>query len=113
VRRRDYANDLGEWLASRPADPQLVRASTTTTRSSATPRRAGTRRSPPVAAQVPVVETDSQTMRRRAPQRAMDWADRHGVGYLAWGWWVLPTRLPKLALIADAAGRRGRRTGRR
>ena len=55
----------------------------------------------PIAAQVPVVtgefgDTDCQLA------DYMDWADRHGVGYLVWAWWVLPdSACSTLAVLAD------------
>jgi hypothetical protein len=46
-------------------------------------------------------ETDCQT----SPQAFMDWADRHGVGYLMWAWWVLPeTDCSTLTVLADTKG---------
>ena len=60
----------------------------------------------PIAAETPVVtgefgETDCQTN----PESFMDWADRHGVGYLMWAWWVLPeTGCSTLAVLADVNG---------
>jgi hypothetical protein len=36
----------------------------------------------------------------------MKWADRHGVGYLMWAWWVLPdTKCSALAVLANVNGR--------
>ena len=61
----------------------------------------------PIAAEAPVVtgefgETDCQTSN---VESFMDWADRHGVGYLMWAWWVLPdTACSTLAVLADVKG---------
>src|SRR5439155_1650312 len=65
----------------------------------------------PVAAQVPVVATEIGDDGCRAGHvaRFIDWADRHGVGYLAWEW-VLPDGRyschggTAYSLIADTRG---------
>jgi endoglucanase len=90
----DYANDLTEWLANRPSDPQNQVAASFHNYQLKPCENAACWNSTiaSVAAQVPVVtgEFDQEVC---APsnfdEEYMTWADQHGVGYLAWGWWVL------------------------
>ncbi|HEX3834525.1 MAG TPA: cellulase family glycosylhydrolase [Solirubrobacteraceae bacterium] len=94
-----FANDLSQWLANEPSDPDHQLAAS----------YHGYQGEPcgtlscwdstiaPVAAQVPVVtgefdedDFDSATCANRTPSTFdadyMNWADQHGVSYLAWGW---------------------------
>jgi hypothetical protein len=105
---RDYANDLGEWLANRPPDDQLVASFHNYNGQVCHTVACWDQTIAPVAAQVPVVtgefgETDCGDGLLNG---YMDWADRHGVGYLAWGWWVLvkEPQCSTLALLADQQG---------
>ena len=105
---RDYANDLGEWMANRPADNQLVASFHNYNGQTCHTTACWDQTIAPVAAQVPVItgefgETDCGDNMLNA---YMDWADRHGVGYLAWGWWVLrdQPQCGTLALLADQQG---------
>ncbi|MGD9694634.1 MAG: glycoside hydrolase family 5 protein [Thermoleophilia bacterium] len=108
----DYANDLREWLASRPADGQLVASFHNYDGQRCSTVACWDAEIAPVAAQVPVVagefgETDCSPAH---DQRWMSWADAHGVGYLAWQWVVLaPSEranpaCASLVLIEDVAG---------
>ena len=90
----DYANDLTQWLTFRPNDPLGQEAASFHNYQGKACDNAGCWNSTiaSVAAQVPVVtgEFDQDIC---APsnfdEEYMTWADEHGVGYLAWGWWVL------------------------
>ena len=91
----NYANDLTGWLSHEPTDParparrlvpQLPGPDAATT------SPAGTRRSHPSPRRCrsSAGEFDQNV---GAPSTFdvdyMNWADLHGVSYLAWGWWVL------------------------
>lgn len=90
----DYANDLTQWLTFRPNDPLGQVAASFHNYQGKACDNAGCWNSTiaGVAAQFPVVtgEFDQDVC---APsnfdEEYMTWADQHGVGYLAWGWWVL------------------------
>jgi hypothetical protein len=92
----DYANDLRSWLAFKPADGQLVASlhSYDGQRCSAT--ACWNSEVAALAAQVPVVigefgaDSSSATAVSTYDEGLMSWADAHGIGYLAWAWWVLP-----------------------
>jgi proline racemase len=39
-------------------------------------------------------------------KRYMSWADKRGIGYLAWAWWVLRNkRCNQLSVLANASGK--------
>jgi hypothetical protein len=91
VAGRDYGNDLGEWLANKPADDQLVADFHNYKSQVCHTVACWDSVIAPVAAQVPVVSTefgqsDCQDDHLNA---FMNWADGKGIGYLAWAWWVL------------------------
>ena len=102
----DYASDLREWLANQPADKQVIASFHNYGGHLCHNERCWDDVIAPIAAEAPVVtgefgETDCQT----SPETFMDWADRHGVGYLMWAWWVLPdTDCSTLTVLADAKG---------
>ena len=97
-----YANDLSGWLSHEPTDPdgQLAASFHNYEGQACSSPACWDAQVAPVAAQVPVVggEFDQNVC---APSTFdvdyMNWADLHGVSYLAWGWWVLSP-----AEIADA-----------
>lgn len=108
----DYANDLRGWLAARPDDGQLVASFHNYNGQRCQDQACWDAEIAPVAAQVPVVtgefgETDCKDTHDR---RYMDWADAHGVGYLAWQWVVLAPNeratpaCASLTLINDVQG---------
>ena len=85
---RNYANDLGQWLASRPDDDQLVAAwhnyqgqgcSTACWNSTVTT----------VAASVPVLMTEfgDTTGGHAYFDSVVTWAQAHGIGTIPWAWW--------------------------
>ena len=98
----DYANDLSQWAEHAPDDPlNQEAASFHNYMGKACDNPAcWNAQVAPVAADVPVVtgefDEDNYTEPHCASktpstfdQEYMSWADGHGVGYLAWGWWVL------------------------
>jgi endoglucanase len=103
----DYASDLRAWLANRPGDKQVVASFHNYGGHLCHNAACWDEVIQPIAAEAPVVtgefgETDCQT----SPASFMDWADRHGVGYLMWAWWVLPdTACSTLAVLADVKGK--------
>jgi endoglucanase len=102
----DYASDLRAWLANRPGDKQVVASFHNYGGHLCHNVACWDEVIQPIAAEAPVVtgefgETDCAT----SPKTFMDWADRHGVGYLMWAWWVLPdSACSSLAVIADVKG---------
>lgn len=98
----DYANDLSGWVDHAPDDPLNQEAASFHNYMGKACDSVACWNSQiaPVAANVPVVTgefdednyTESQCQNTAAStfdQDFMTWADQHGVGYLAWGWWVL------------------------
>ena len=96
-----YANDLSGWLAHEPDDParQLAASFHNYTGEACATEACWNGEIAPVAARVPVVtgefdEDDCPVGGGTAPgnfdNTYMNWADAHGVSYLAWGWLVLP-----------------------
>jgi hypothetical protein len=102
----DYASDLREWLANRPADKQVIASFHNYGGHLCHNPLCWDEVIAPIAAEAPLVtgefgETDCAT----SPATFMDWADRHGVGYLMWAWWVLPdVNCATLAVLADVRG---------
>jgi endoglucanase len=91
-----YANDLSDWLANEPADtlaaPQLAASFHNYQGQTCSTQQCWDGTIAPVAARVPVVtgEFDQDVCQPSTfDESFMSWADLHGVGYLAWGWWVL------------------------
>jgi endoglucanase len=115
-----YANDLGSWLANEPHDPlgQLIASFHNYTGEACASEACWQESIAPVAAQVPLVagefgEDDcppsaggpAGTNPANFDNRWMSWADAHGIGYTAWGWFVLPSpTCSSLALITDYSG---------
>ncbi|HXD63584.1 MAG TPA: cellulase family glycosylhydrolase [Solirubrobacteraceae bacterium] len=98
----DYANDLTQWADHAPNDPLNQEAASFHNYMGKACDTAACWNSQiaPIAANVPVVtgefDEDNYTEPKCATQTPstfdsdyMTWADQHGVGYLAWGWWVL------------------------
>lgn len=108
----DYANDLREWLASKPADDQLVASFHNYDGQRCQTVACWDAEIAPLAAQVPVVtgEFGETDCRDTHVVSFMDWADARGVGYLGWQWVVLaPNELrdpacSSLRLIEDTSG---------
>ena len=98
----DYANDLSQWATHAPNDPLNQEAASFHNYMGKACDNVTCWNSQiaPIAANVPVVtgEFDEDNyMEPQCPNKTpstfdndyMTWADQHGVGYLAWGWWVL------------------------
>jgi endoglucanase len=98
----DYANDLSQWADNAPNDPLNQEAASFHNYMGKDCDNVTCWNSviAPVAANVPVVtgefDQDNYTEAQCATKTPstfdndyMTWADQHGVGYLAWGWWVL------------------------
>lgn len=94
-----FANDLSQWLANEPSDPdhQLAASYHGYQGEPCSTQSCWDGTIAPVAARVPVVtgefgenNFDSATCAARTPSTFdtdyMNWADQHGVSYLAWGW---------------------------
>jgi endoglucanase len=100
----DYANDLGDWLANRPPEDQLVASFHNYETQACHKVTCWNKTIAPIATRVPVVtgefgETDCRDSHVKS---YMSWADRHGVGYLAWAWWVLPDKsCSTLSVLSD------------
>lgn len=110
-----YANDLSEWLSHEPSDPdgQLVASFHNYEGETCDTATCWNAEVAPVAARVPVVtgEFDQEVCAPSSfDDTYMNWADEHGVSYLAWGWWVLSQQEISSAgcgayyLITDPAG---------
>jgi endoglucanase len=111
----NYANDLTQWLAHEPSDPLGQLAASFHNYQGLTCDNAACwdAQVAPVAAQVPVVggEFDQDVCNASTfDVDYMNWADLHGVSYLAWGWWVLsPQEIADAGcsayyLVSDPAG---------
>jgi endoglucanase len=106
-----YANDLSGWLAHEPTDPdhQLVASFHNYTGERCDDATCWNDTIAPLAAHVPVVTGemgegyDCTGHASVAPfdTTYMNWADRHGVGYLAWQWLVLASPTPSCASLPD------------
>lgn len=101
-----WAGDLSKWSAYVPHDPahQLIASFHAYNFSGCNSAACWNRTVAPVAQHVPVVtgELGQNTCNAAFPERYMDWADAHGVSYLAWSWdtWGCPD-----GLIASYSGR--------
>jgi hypothetical protein len=111
-----YANDLTGWLANEPSDPhhQLVASFHNYNGEDCDDAACWNAQVAPVAAAVPVVtgEFDEDdcpagggTQVDNFDNAYMDWADAHGVSYLAWGWLVPdPLSCSSLTLLSAYPG---------
>ncbi len=111
-----YANDLSRWLSYLPTDPsgQVAASFHNYTGESCDTENCWDATIAPLAATVPVVTgefgEDDCPAGGEDPNNFdntyMNWADRHGVDYLAWGWFVLapPQPCSALYLITSYAG---------
>ena len=98
----DFANDLSQWVDHAPDDPLNQEAASFHNYTGQACDSVGCWDSQiaPVAANVPVVtgefdedDFDNPSCSNRTPSMFdadyMNWADQHGVSYLAWGWEML------------------------
>jgi hypothetical protein len=104
---RDYANDVGLWSQYKPADDQLVASWHNYNGQACAAQSCWDSTIAPLAATVPVVETElgEDDCADGHVNHAMSWSDQHGIGYLMWGWYVLPDKAcSQVALISDTDG---------
>jgi endoglucanase len=104
-----YANDLTGWLANEPNDPdhQLAASVHVYNGNDCSSVSCWNSQLAPVAAQVPLVtgEFDESDCSENFDDSYMNWADAHGVSYLAWGWYVLTGQpCSSLYLVTDSSG---------
>jgi hypothetical protein len=107
-----YGNDLTGWLGAEPVDPQhQLAASFHNYKGNACASACWNSTVASVAASVPVVtgEFDEGYDCAGPPAGAgtfdnsyFQWADAHGVSYVAWGWWVLGNRSTPCSSVPDA-----------
>jgi hypothetical protein len=105
---RHFANDLAGWAANRPADARLIASFHNYNFQPCRTEACWDASVAPVAAQAPVVTGEFGEIDCTASyvKRFMRWADRRGVGYLMWAWWVLPDRrCSTLAVLAKVNGK--------
>jgi endoglucanase len=102
-----YSNDLTQWLAYKPTDPQnnLVAAAHIYNFNSCASTSCWDSQLAPVAASVPLVlgEFGENDCAHGFVDGLMNWADAHAVGYLGWTWnnWDCSTGP---SLISDYTG---------
>jgi endoglucanase len=104
---RDYSNDLAGWLDNRPGGDQLIASFHNYNATPCQFKSCWDSTIAPVAQQVPVItgELGASDCERDRLDSYMDWADQHGVGYLMWAWWILPSAdCSQLATISDPRG---------
>jgi hypothetical protein len=86
----EWTNDMREWLAHRPADPlnNIVASWHAYSFNACATESCWDSQIAPLAEQVPVVlgEFGQDNCAFDYMQRLVDWADAHGLGYLAWTW---------------------------
>ncbi|MCW2528434.1 MAG: cellulose-binding protein [Pseudonocardiales bacterium] len=102
-----YANDLSSWLANRPTDPtgNLMASWHSYNFNACSTVACWNSQLAPVAASVPVVagEIGENDCAHGYLDTLLPWLDRHGAGYLGWGWNTFDcASFP--ALISDYSG---------
>lgn len=87
----DYANDLSGWREAAPADDQLIAGFHNYPGKPCGVQSCWSGEIAALATHVPVLtaELGQNDCRADFIGRYMDWADRQGIGYLAWAWWDL------------------------
>lgn len=109
----DYANDLGGWLNAAPADDQLIAGFHNYPGKPCGTLACWNGEIAKLARDVPVLtaEVGQNDCQAGFVTRYADWADRHGLGYLAWAWWDLSGTIldpgpgcSNFALIEDLDG---------
>jgi hypothetical protein len=85
----EWANDMTGWLAHKPQDSQLVVSWHDYQGQTCSNLDCWKTQVAPVAAQVPVLITELGYENDDPGyfERAMQWADSAGIGYLPWAWW--------------------------
>ncbi len=105
---RHFSNDLSGWGANRPAGRGLIASFHNYNFQPCRTEACWDATVAPLAEEVPVVTGEFGELDCTASyvRSFMRWADRHGVGYLMWAWWVLPhTKCTALAVLANARGK--------
>jgi endoglucanase len=107
----DYANDLGGWLGAAPADDQLIAGFHNYPGKPCGVQSCWSGEIAALARKVPLLTTELGQSDCQAGfiNRYMDWADKQGIGYLAWAWWDLteshgPNGCTNFALVQDLGG---------
>ncbi|HTU13725.1 MAG TPA: cellulase family glycosylhydrolase [Solirubrobacterales bacterium] len=109
----DYANDLRGWKNAAPADGQLIAGFHNYPGKPCGTNACWNGVIAALARNVPVLtaEVGQNDCQATFISRYMDWADRHGIGYLAWAWWDLSGTIldpgpgcSNFALIEDLDG---------
>jgi hypothetical protein len=104
----DHGNDLSGWLANMPTDPdrQLGAAFHVYQPNRCTTTSCWDSTVAPVAAAVPVTtaEFSESDCSENWDNTLMAWDDAHGIGYLAWGWFILTHHCQSLYLITNWNG---------
>jgi endoglucanase len=104
---RDFGNDVSAWMDSRPAGDQLVAGFHNYNHQPCHTEACWDATAAPLATRVPVVigEFAESLCTGSYVRRVMDWADRHGIGYLLWAWWILPQKAcSNFALVRNVKG---------
>jgi hypothetical protein len=103
-----WSNDLSQWLANKPSDPQNNLAASVHIYNFNACSNSGCWDSQiaPVAAQVPVIagEIGENDCASSFISTLMSWFDSHGIGYLAWTWTATGNCGGTPALISDWTG---------
>ena len=104
----DHGNDLSGWLANMPTDSdrQLAAVFHVYQPNSCATTSCWDGTVAPVAASVPVTtaEFSESDCSENWDNTLMAWDDAHGIGYLAWGWFILTHHCQSLYLITDWNG---------
>ncbi|MGB0120407.1 MAG: cellulase family glycosylhydrolase [Solirubrobacterales bacterium] len=109
----DYANDLSDWKANAPEDDQLIAGFHNYPGKRCDELECWDHEIATVAKEVPVLtgEVGQKDCASDFTTGYLDWADRHGIGYLAWAWWDLSGTIlepgpgcSNFALIQDLDG---------
>jgi len=103
-----WSNDLSQWLANKPSDPQnnIAASAHIYNFNACASSSCWDSQIAPVAAQVPVIigEFGENDCASSFSATLMSWADSHGIGYLAWTWTDSGNCSGTPALISDWTG---------
>ncbi len=103
-----WSNDLSQWLANKPSDPQnnLAASVHIYNFNACSNSSCWDSQIAPVAAQVPVIagEIGENDCASSFISTLMNWFDSHGIGYLAWTWTATGNCGGTPALISDWTG---------
>ena len=87
----DYANDLSGWKANAPNDDQMIASFHNYPGKPCGVQSCWNQEIATLATDVPVLtgEVGQNDCESGFTSRYLNWADEHGIGYLAWAWWDL------------------------